>query len=283
MPYANIGERSIYYEIHGAGPPVLCPGGWGILTGEGHNRLPEKLRQNFTTIVYDHRGFGRSSNDDTPISTVTLADDAAAVVRDTAFERVHVFGHGGLGACLSQHLAVRHKDLLKGLVLVAGWAGPDTYKQAQFAASQFALEHGGFDAFRRHGALLIHTPEYFNAHADEILSAKGAWGELKSMDLSVLRQVQLATNDHDARSVLGSIEAPCLIVHGELDVVDPPRLGEELERLIPFARLEVIPETPHAMRSNPEGYDKFGTLICNFYRQLEHWQARAAEWKNTTR
>ncbi|MGI6852127.1 alpha/beta fold hydrolase [Mesorhizobium sp. 1B3] len=279
MPYAQVGESRIYYEVRGDGPAVICPGGWSILTGAGHDRLPPQLREGFTTIVYDHRGLGRSTDDSSSISTVTLADDASAVIRHAGFGRVHVFGHGGLGACLSQHLAARHKDLVKGIVLVAGWAGPDTYKQAQFAMAQFAFEHGGFEAYQRYGALLIHTPEYFNDHSDEILSAKGSWGEFKSADLSALRRIQRATNEHDARDILPRIEAPCLVVHGELDVVDPPRLGEELARLIPFARLEIIPGTPHAMRTSPEGYKKLGSLVSTFFRQLEYWQAQAVSWQ----
>ena len=143
---------------------------------------------------------------------------------------------------------------------------------------QMAFDHGGFPAYQKAGALLIHTPEYFNEHADQILSAKGSWGEFQEADVAAFRRVQTATNAHDARAVLPSIQAPCLIVHGELDVVDPPRLGEELVRLIPNSRMEVIPDTPHAMRTNPVGFERLGAIVTAFYSQLETVQRQAASW-----
>ena len=170
-----------------------------------------------------------------------------------------------MGACQSQHLAANHPDLIGALVLVSGWAGPDKFKRAQHAMGQFVFDAGGFAAYRQYGALLIHTPEYYNEHEDEILAMNGAWGEFENTPLESLRRIQHATADHDARAVLHRVRAPTLVLHGELDQVDPPRLGEELCRLISNARLEVIPGTPHSMRAYPEGFARLGALTDAFF------------------
>lgn len=283
MPFADAGDYRIHYEVYGDGVPVLCPGGWSILVGENHRRLPRQLLDNFRVIVFSHRGLGQSTDNDVPITTEDLAEDAALVIRAAGFGRAHVYGHGGLGACLSQHLAARHPGLVRGLVLVAGWAGHDPYKRAAHELSQFIFEHGGFQAYRRAGALNIHTPEYYNAHEAAILSATGAWGEFNDTAPERLRRIQRATIEHEARHVLPSIAAPTLVIHGELDRVDPPRLGRELVALIPNARLEVIPDTPHAMRTCPEGFERLGRIVTDFYGQLDAWNAAAAGWADEAR
>jgi aminoacrylate hydrolase len=263
MPHAARSGAEIYYEVHGAGPPVLCPGGWSITTGTGHASLPAVLRERFTTIVLNHRGLGRSTDPGGPLTTADFADDAAAVVRAADLGPVHVYGHGGLGACLSQHLAARSPELVDKLVVMAGWAGPDPHKYAQAQVFVDLLRHVGFAAFQRYGATLIHTPEYFNAHADDILSARGAWGAFAQTPEALLRVIE-ATIGHDARDVLGDIAAETLVVQSELDVIDPPRLGRELAALIPRARLEILPSAPHAYRTSPDAVARLDTLLRTF-------------------
>jgi 3-oxoadipate enol-lactonase len=263
MPFADGNGFRTYFEVHGSGDPVLCPGGWAIITGMGHERLPERLRKEFTTIVYDHRGLGQSTDSADVVTTAEYGQDAARVIEAAGFDKVHVFGHGGLGACLSQHLAAQSPHLVDRLVLVSGWAGPDPYKRAQGRIGQLLFDLRGFPAYQQWGALLVHTPEYYNEHEAELLSKNGSWGEF-SEEMGALRKVQAATVIHDARAVLPTIEAPTLAIHGELDIVDPPRLGRELVSLIPNARLEVIAGAPHLMRSMPEAYTYFGDLVGDF-------------------
>jgi pimeloyl-ACP methyl ester carboxylesterase len=264
MPFAHGDGYDIYFEVRGEGPPVLCPNGWGIITGDGHVRLPERLREEFTTIVYDHRGLGRSSDIEASATTADYGRDAALVAEAAGFSRMHVYGHGGLGACLSQHLAAQRPDLVDRLVLVSGWAGPDTYKQAQSMVWQRLFDLEGLAAFRQWGALLIYTPEYYNEHEAEILSEAGSWGEFTE-SIAALRKVQTATIAHHARDVLPLVQSETLVVHGELDVIDPPRLGREIASLIPRALLKVVPAAPHAIRTVPESFRYLGDLVADFF------------------
>ncbi|MHC5543646.1 alpha/beta fold hydrolase, partial [Singulisphaera rosea] len=44
---------------------------------------------------------------------------------------------------------------------------------------------------------------------------------------------------------LGAIRVPTLVLSGALDLVNPPRVAEELAGLIPDARLTILPEVGH--------------------------------------
>lgn len=63
------------------------------------------------------------------------------------------------------------------------------------------------------------------------------------------------------------IKAPTLIVWGEHDGLIPPVYGHEFQRLIPGAKLEMIPETAHvAMSERPA---EWAGLVSDFLKQAD--------------
>ena len=59
MPFAELGERRVYYEVHGEGDPVLLVNGlgadhlaWGLQT--------EAFRERHRVIVFDNPGVGQT-------------------------------------------------------------------------------------------------------------------------------------------------------------------------------------------------------------------------------
>ena len=116
MPRTRISTGiDVHYEIEGAGPPLLLIMG----TAADHTTWSAQVaayREHFTVLTYDARGTGRSSQPDDPreYTMPTLADDAAALVRELGLGAVHVSGLS-LGSATAQELAIRHPALVRAV------------------------------------------------------------------------------------------------------------------------------------------------------------------------
>ena len=115
--YADVNGINIYYEIHGAGRPlVLLHGGLG--SGEMFPQLLTALAANHQVIVPDLQGHGRTADIDRPIDVQLMADDIAALIKHLGLEKPDVFGYS-LGGGVAFFTATRHPELVGKLVMVS--------------------------------------------------------------------------------------------------------------------------------------------------------------------
>lgn len=117
MSEIRVNGVSLYYEEHGTGEPILCIHGTGSSVALWRDAAVELARHG-RTIVYDRRGFSRSS---APYgrNTQEHGDDAAALIDALAAGPAIVIGrsHGGEVAV---DLALRYPDRVRALVLLEG-------------------------------------------------------------------------------------------------------------------------------------------------------------------
>jgi pimeloyl-ACP methyl ester carboxylesterase len=107
----------LYYEIHGAGKPlILLHGGLGAIEMFGPN-LPA-LAKGREVIAVDLQGHGRTADIDRPISVELMADDIAALIKHLKLERPDIMGYS-LGGGVALQTAIRHPELVGKLVVVS--------------------------------------------------------------------------------------------------------------------------------------------------------------------
>ena len=128
MPFVDIDGTQLYYEQTGDGRDLL------IISGTGSDlRIPRPpiphIEENYRVLRYDHRGLGQSVTDDTPVSMSLFADDAAALLTKLGIDQVDVVGIS-FGGMVAQHLAHRHPQLVRKLVLACTSSGGPTYSSA---------------------------------------------------------------------------------------------------------------------------------------------------------
>src|SRR2546421_10695942 len=99
--YADVNGIKLYYEIHGAGRPlILLHGGLGAIEMFGPN-LPA-LAKGRQVIAVDLQGHGRTADIDRPLSVALMADDIAALIQHLGLASADVLGYSLRGRVARQ-------------------------------------------------------------------------------------------------------------------------------------------------------------------------------------
>ncbi len=238
--YAHVNGINLYYEVSGAGQPLIrLHGGFGS-TGMFGGVVPE-LAANHQVIGVDLQAHGRTADLDRPMTFAAMADDVAALIQHLGFEQVDLMGYS-LGGLVAQNVILRHPDLIRKLVLVScpcrksGWNRENLEGMAQISAA--AAES------------MKQTPMYQNYR--QIAPRVEDWPRL------VGKLGDLMRSDYDWSDQIPSIKSPVLLIAGDADAVLPRHMVEFFELLgggqhdggwdgsgLISSRLAIIPAMTH--------------------------------------
>jgi 3-oxoadipate enol-lactonase len=179
------------------------------------------------------------------LSSIGFKSSTIAVLH---IERAHVIGisMGGMVALLT---AIHHPEHVEKLVLVATSAGgsahvpPSQEMMTMLMQPDPQLEIG--ERVRRNYARIT-APGYFETHLDDWDRAVENARYRPQRREAYFRQLQ-ATGTYDASGHLDQIQAPTLVVHGELDPLVLPENGRYLAEHIKGAKLLLYPNTGHLL------------------------------------
>lgn len=118
--YAEVNGLRMYYEVHGSGRPIVLLHGAFCTIESCFGRLIEQLAARRQVIAVELQGHGHTADIDRPLSTVSMADDVAALLDRLRIESADVYGYS-MGGGVAMQLAVRHPERVRRLV-IAGTA-----------------------------------------------------------------------------------------------------------------------------------------------------------------
>ena len=205
------------------------------------DELAAELAVTHPVLRYDHRGHGGSAVPPGPYTIDALVDDAARLLREWDVGPVVWVGLS-LGAMVGQGLAIRHPELLRGLVLANTSAKYPKSAQPAWAERIAKVQGGGLAAI-----------------ADSVIERyfSAAFRAAQPALVDAFRQVLLRTDplgysaccaaiaNIDWLDRLHEIECPTLIIAGAEDVGTPVAMSEAMAERIGGAELVVIEHAAH--------------------------------------
>lgn len=253
-----VGRRArarVNWHIAGSGEPLLLLNGWtasGVLWPSAWLR---SLEQRYLVIRVDNRGSGWSRHAPSPFTIADLADDARSVLRSCKLRSATVLGFS-MGGMIAQELALRHPDVVSGLVLVG--TRPPT--PAHVPADRSTL------------AAAMQPPAPGQSLADHLqvtwsrLAAPGFAQENPGLMDELVAQIVRRPTPHacviaQVRAIAGwhgphrcaRISVPTVVVHGTRDPLMPVGNGMRLARLIPHAQYVELPGVGHLVAHEAGG------------------------------
>jgi 3-oxoadipate enol-lactonase len=257
MPTVQANGIDMYYEVQGDGEPiVLIP--YLAADQACYAFQVAEYAKHFTCYTVDNRGAGLSSKPEGTYTTELLADDVAAFMEAVGVDRAHIFGVS-LGAATGMWLAAKHPVRVKSLSLHSAWPATDPFLAGVVESWRImARGLGSVTDMVINGILLYcFTPEEYATRPEYIESiAEFVRGRPMPPVDAFLRQSR-AVLSHDAREVLGSIQAPTLITYGDRDTVTSTRFAAPLMDAILDTELVVFNNCAHAaIYEDVEGFNE---------------------------
>ncbi|HWX52858.1 MAG TPA: alpha/beta fold hydrolase [Solirubrobacteraceae bacterium] len=245
MPSVRAGEVELDYERSGSGPPLLLIMGMSGTALTWGEPFLELLRRDFELIVYDHRGVGASSRLEGGITIAQLADDASRLLSALEIDSAHVLGIS-MGGMIAQELALAHPEQVRTLTLGCTYCGgPDAVQPDPSVLQRLAeaMMSGDRERALRTGWEVNVSPAL--AGDAEAYAAFHAIAERRAVAVPVVMAQLQACMAHDTSTRLGELAAPTLVIHGTVDEMLPVGNGQQLARLVPGSRLEVLDGVGH--------------------------------------
>jgi 3-oxoadipate enol-lactonase len=233
-------QPQLKVALQGKGPAIVMSHALGL---DLHmwDDLAAALASTHTVLRYDHRGHGGSALPPGPYSMDELVADAARLIREWDCGPVVWVGLS-MGGMVGQGLAIRHPELVRGLVLANTSARYPQAAKAMWAErigkigqgglasiADMVMEryfHAGFraahpqvvDRFRR--TLLVTEPKGYVACSYAVASV-------------------------DWLDQLARLKVPTLVIAGALDVGAPVEMSEAIVAQVSGAELVVIDDASH--------------------------------------
>ena len=218
MPFGQVRDIQVYYEIVGSGPRLLFING---TAADLRRRQPyvDLLSDHFTVLRYDQRGLGQSGKPDQHYSMADYADDAAALMDLVGWDCAAVLGVS-FGGSVAQEFARRHPERITRMALAcANPGGPYGYPLLELhakdpetrARTMLSLD------LRKSLEWQAANPEKTAALLE---SGRKRGGPVDPSDphaaMGARRQLE-AREEHDARDWIGQIDMPVVLLGGRYD------------------------------------------------------------------
>ena len=216
-------------------------------------------------LAYDVRGFGASPVGDGQGTVAQMADDLGQIL--SAFDTGPAWLIGfSMGGVIAQSLAMKHPDMVAGLVLIASSCHVGRAGVAFFEDRIRQVSEGGLERLRKINA----------TDAKGCLSAKYQHlvTEYQALRTAAVRdpegylnasRAMLRLNTEPMVQDLGGIGCATSVIAGELDPYCPPRASEQIATAISGSELTVIPGAGHCFHW--EKPDKVNQLILDFIQK----------------
>ena len=237
MSQIEVNGASFYYEIRGAGPPLVLIAGF---TRDHTLWAPmlSRLSAHFQVMVFDNRGVGRTKDDGRELSAELLAEDVKALMQALHLQKPYLVGQS-MGGCIAQRVASTYPEEISGLGLLvtsAKWR----------AAALYALK--GQLTLRQHGVPLellfestfpwVFGERFLDSPANIEMARKAFLSNPYPQSIEDHARQFAILERFDGRADLQNIKAPTLILYGKEDLLAPPSDAAFLSEHIPHAHIE---------------------------------------------
>jgi pimeloyl-ACP methyl ester carboxylesterase len=217
MPTTTAFGTTVSYSCAGQGPGLVFVAGTGLPAQLNFGHLVDAFSDRRTVVLPDYAGSGETTDPDGPLTLELLAGQVAAAASAAVSGPADVIGYS-LGAVVAAALAASRPELVRRLVLVAGWPSPDDARQQLAADLSRRLERADHDLFTRFLQLTAFSPSFLSSFGHEGVARLIA--NPPPVIPGIRKHMELGSRA-DVSGMLPFITAPTLVIGLTQDQVVP--------------------------------------------------------------
>ena len=273
MPYITTqDDTKLYVKDWGTGRPVILLHGWPLSADSWDDQAMAIAQSGFRAIAYDRRGFGRSEQPWEGYNYDTLADDLAAVIKETGAVDATIVGFSMGGGEVARYMS-RHGGqnvIQAGLVssvvpyMLKTPDNPQGTDQAVFDKMAKGMKQDRAHFFAGFFKDFYGVDFALAPPSQELLE----WSRSVSMQASLKATLDCAEAfaTTDFRPDLPSFSVPTLIIHGTKDQTVPiDASGRAAAKGIAQAQLIEYEGAPHGLFATRKA--QFTQDLLSFLKQ----------------
>jgi len=257
MPYIDVGKENsapinLYYEDHGSGSPVVLIHGYPLSSSSWEKQIPALLDAGHRVIVYDRRGFGKSSQPTSGYNYDTFAEDLHHVVTHLKLKDFALVGFSMGGGEVARYIGKYGSKNVSRAVLIGGVPpyllktgdNPEGVDRSVFVGIENAVKADRYAFFTAFFKDFYNTDIYLGKRVSE-QAVQASWNVAASAS-AVASYACVPTWHEDFRKDVAKIDVPTLVIHGDADRIVPfASAGQRTAKLVKGAELVVIKDGPH--------------------------------------
>jgi len=234
--YAPVNGSKVYYEVHGAGDPIVLLHGAYMTINSNWSELIPVLSKTRKVIALEMDGHGHTPLSQRPFSYQTFAGDVASVLKYLKVDSADILGFS-YGGTIAYQFAIQQPAMTKKLIIISS-----TYKSEGWLNIMYTMLAGikpdAFDNTPIRSEYVKSAPDTSNWH---------------KFIATMLKFSAEKFNLGDDK--IKNIKAPVLLIMGDNDGTDKKVLAETYSLLggnvfgdvvgIPKSQLAILPAKGH--------------------------------------
>lgn len=236
----TINGVNVHYKTGGSGPYLLLLHGF-TLTGEQWLPFAEELAEEYTLIIPDLPGHGRSEALGKQFRYDAVAELMRGLLLRLDIGTIQGIGHSA-GSITLMHIAAQDPNILESMILVSGGHRFSAEGRKLLIEDRFEKADKAFQDY------------YLSIHPEGMPQISAIFEAMNDM---ARRHSTTADRAVLSPSVLAKIETPAFLIWGDRDPYFPVDVATELYQSLPNTRLWIIPKQHHVPIWAVWGGDKY--------------------------
>jgi non-heme chloroperoxidase len=244
----------LYVKDYGEGKPVILIHGWPLSNEMWEYQVATLIENNFRVIVYDRRGFGKSSQPYHGYDYDTLTDDLSAIIDQLNLTDVTFVGFSMGGGEVVRYLSRHQAKGVSKIVLVSSVTpfrlktanNPNGKSEEESNETAEVIQNDRIGFLDGFGKTFFGQSLLSSVLSTPLLEYYRMLCSFASPRATLECAKSFVTTDF--REEMKKITLPTLIIHGDNDKIVPMEISSTVSsQLIPKNKFIVYEDAPHGL------------------------------------